>query len=342
MVILILLVAFFTSYISIYLLLKLPSKMSALDKPNHRSLHTTPISRLGGIGILIGAAVAYGLLMFESLPADNTLLVVSGLLIIATISFLDDIYSLGSLLRMIVQISAAVLVVYAGFVIDVLSSAWFTLHLSMFTAALLTLVYIVWMVNLYNFMDGIDGLAGGMAIFGFGTLAVIGFMEGQFTFAVYSLVIASSSLGFLFWNYPPARIFMGDSGSSSLGFLAATFSIWAHVNDIAPIWISLVVFSPFIVDATVTLFIRVARRERFWAAHKTHHYQLLAESGMSRKKLVNFEYVLMLVCSCIAIITHNASSKVHVFFIISIFIMYVVLIIYIRKLPAKPVELGEI
>lgn len=326
------LIAFFSSCVSVYLLLNLPARISVLDKPNHRSLHTTPVSRLGGIGILIGLIVASGFVITEFTLADEMLFVLIGLLIVVTISFLDDIYSLSSLLRFFMQLLTSLLVIYAGLVIDVLTFPSFTVQLPMIAAILVTTVYIVWMTNLYNFMDGIDGLAGGMAVFGFGTLAFIGFLEGQLGFSISALVIASSSLGFLVWNYPPARIFMGDSGSSSLGFLAAVLSLWAHTNEIIPIWISLVIFSPFIVDATVTLIIRIVKRERFWDAHKSHYYQLAAEAGLSRKRLVNFEYALMSVCSIIAIFSYDARFGLQLVFMLILAIMYFILMRYIRKL----------
>jgi len=328
------LTAFMSSCILIYFILRLPSRVSVLDKPNHRSLHTTPVSRLGGIGILFGLVVAFVIGLINFTLAREMYYAAAGLLMIASISFLDDIFSLSSMLRMLVQLLASSIVVYAGFIIDISAFPLLTL-IPMAASIFVTIVYIVWMVNLYNFMDGIDGLAGGMAVFGFGTFAIIGFVEGEVGFAISGLIVASSSLGFLVWNYPPARIFMGDSGSSSLGFLAAILSIWAHLNGTIPIWISLVIFSPFIVDATTTLINRIIKWERFWDAHKSHYYQLIAESGLDRKKLVNFEYALMLLCSVIAIISYNASFEMQILFIIMLAFLYVFLMRYATRLSVK-------
>ena len=158
----------------------------------------------------------------------------------------------------------------------------------------------MWMINLYNFMDGMDGFAGGMTVIGFGTLAVIG-VEHQL-FMTMNLLVVSATCGFLLFNFPPAKIFMGDVGSSSLGFLAAGFSLWGNYEGIFPLWIALLIFSPFIVDATVTLLHRLFRGEKVWQAHKFHYYQRLVELGWGHKRTVLWEYVLMGACSISALI----------------------------------------
>jgi len=324
--------AFLLSSICIWLILRMPENFIALDRPNSRSLHEVPTPRVGGVAILVGIIFPFCLFVFLADVQFNYSLILAALILVAGVSIIDDFYSISFFIRLIVHVSAAFLVVSFGYVIENFSTTWGVVTLPSYIATIITVLFIVWMINLYNFMDGIDGLAGGMAAFGFGTFAIIGFLEGQSGFAVTSLVIASSSLGFLLWNYPPARIFMGDSGSSSLGFLAATLSIWAHLNELISIWISFVIFSPFIVDATVTLIRRIIMCERFWDAHKTHYYQLVAESGVSRKRLVNFEYGLMLVSSVMAIFIYNATSVTQVSSILMLLIIYVILFIYAKKM----------
>ena len=110
------------------------------------------------------------------------------------------------------------------------------------------------------------------------------------------MTIAAVALGFLVFNFPPARIFMGDTGSYSLGFLAAALSLWGVGNGLFPAWCPILIFSPFIVDATVTLLTRAWRRERFWEAHKGHFYQRLAEAGWPHRTVVLWAYGLMMAC----------------------------------------------
>ena len=324
------LLAFFVAFIAIYLLLRLPEKLSVLDKPNSRSLHSKPVSRLGGIAILLGIFVS-GVFYSESiLFTFDIVLILAGLVLTGVISFVDDMFTLGSAVRLLIQLVASSLVVYAGLDINFSIAPFVELQIPVYLAVLISILYIVWMIHLYNFMDGIDGLAGGMATIGFTTFAIIGFIEGHQVFVAVNLIIASSSLGFLFWNYPPAKLFMGDSGSSTLGFLLAVISLWASGADIVPIWMSLVIFSPFIVDATVTLLIRLFKRERICEAHKSHFYQLVADSGMGRRKLLHCEYVMMLLCSVAAIVLHNTTVSVQVFAILLLILVYIYLIYYIK------------
>ena len=324
--------AFFLSFVCIWLILRLPSNWLALDQPNNRSLHQTPTPRLGGIAILVGILIPFCVYYFLGELKPDFLFVFTGLVLVAGISIADDFYSISFLIRITIHIFAAMLIVNSGYVVETIDIGWGDVALPAYIAAPVSVLFIVWMINLYNFMDGIDGLAGGMAVVGFGTFAVIGVLQEHLAFAVSSLVIASSALGFLVWNYPPARIFMGDSGSSSLGLLAAVFSLWAHINEVLPIWISLVIFAPFIIDATVTLIIRIVKREKFWDAHKSHCYQLVAESGLSRRKLVNFEYMLMLTCSLIAIFSYDASISAQAGVMLILALLFFILIRHTHKL----------
>lgn len=320
------------SFLCIALILKLPAQFIALDKPNSRSLHETPTPRLGGIAILVGIILPLFWFSLNGVINSNYSLVLLSLALVAGISIIDDFYSISFVIRIIVHLIAAFIIVDSGYLVTDIVTGWGAYTLPIIVASALSVFFIVWMINLYNFMDGVDGIAGGMAVFGFGTFALIGFIESQMDFAISSLVISLSSLGFLLWNYPPAKIFMGDSGSSSLGLLAATLALYSHAEGFIPIWVSVIIFSPFIVDATVTLIRRILRRERFWDAHKSHYYQQVAESGgISRMKLVNLEYGLMLVCSVIATTTYNAGLLVQLLSMLVLAILYFVLMRYIVK-----------
>ena len=159
-------------------------------------------------------------------------------------------------------------------------------------------------------MDGMDGFAGGMAVFGFGTLGILAYLTGDGYFATLCWAVAAAAGGFLIWNFPPARIFMGDVGASALGVMAAGLSLWADKNGLFPLWLSMLVFSPFIVDATVTLLRRAMRSERLWVAHRNHYYQRLVQLGLGHRKTVLIEYLVMAGCSLTAIVLLKAPTTV--------------------------------
>ncbi len=268
--------------------LLLASKYSPLrihDAPNARSLHETPTPRTGGIAIVTAIAAGWGGLALGSHAAEALLWITAAALLVAAISLLDDLLDLPPLPRFLVH-GVAALVLVAGGVVPGEGWLW----------SGVTLLFVVWMLNLYNFMDGMDGFAGGMTLLGFGFLGLAGWIGGSEIFALYCWTVAAAAAGFLLLNFPPARIFMGDTGSIPLGLLAAAFSAWGVREGLFPLWAPLLIFSPFIVDATVTLLRRLLRGERIWQAHRSHYYQRLVLSGWSHRRTVLAEYLLMAAC----------------------------------------------
>ncbi|NJN37081.1 MAG: hypothetical protein HC794_08530, partial [Nitrospiraceae bacterium] len=168
---------------------------------------------------------------------------------------------------------------------------------------------LIWMANLYNFMDGMDGFAGGMTFWGFGFLAYFGWQAHFPVMLIISTFVAMGALGFLMHNFPPARIFMGDAGSITLGFLAGTFMILGVRDGIFELWVPIMIFSPFILDATVTLSRRVLRRKRIWEAHREHYYQRLVLNGWSHRRTVLAEYGVMLLCGGLAVLYHHSTEN---------------------------------
>ena len=157
----------------------------------------------------------------------------------------------------------------------------------------LTLLLVTWLANLSNFMDGMDGVAGGMGAIGFGWLALLAGLQGHQALAHTAALIALANLGFLAFNFPPARIFMGDAGAVPMGFAAGGLSLWGISTDAFPFWSPVIIFSPFIVDATVTLLLRISRGEKVWQAHRSHYYQRLVLMGWGHRKTVLAEYGVM-------------------------------------------------
>jgi UDP-N-acetylmuramyl pentapeptide phosphotransferase/UDP-N-acetylglucosamine-1-phosphate transferase len=283
------------------------SRFHILDHPNERSLHAQSTPRSGGLAILV-AIVASVAMVSLSYSLRDLAAVAAGFLIVAGVSFLDDRFSIAPGYRLLVHALVAAIILSDDFYLrtfDVPGAVW-QWHYSV--AAVFSVLYTVWMINLYNFMDGMDGFAGGMAVAGFVIFAVSGWMAGHDAFFVTSLIIAAACGGFLVFNFPPARIFMGDIGSSTLGLLAAAFSLWGARDGIFPFWTAVLAFSPFIADATVTLVRRFMRREKLWHAHRTHFYQQLVQSGWGHRKTVLLEYAIMTGCGASALLGMRASA----------------------------------
>lgn len=269
------------------------------DIPNERSLHARATPRSGGLAVGGGVSASLALLaVFGGAVVDAALTgIVGAVLLVALISWVDDWYSLPWSVRLGVHVFASVLVVtQIGGLRDVGLPGW-AWEIPESLGYVAGVMFTVWMANLYNFMDGMDGFAGGMAVIGFAGLAVLGATAGADVFAMVALIVAASAAGFLLWNFPPARIFLGDVGSVPLGVMAAGMILWGTREEIFPFWIGVLVFSPFVVDATVTLIWRVVRRERVWQAHRRHFYQRLVMLGWGHRRTVLWEYAVMAVCA---------------------------------------------
>jgi len=246
-----------------------------LDVPNHRSLHVLPVPRSGGIAMLAGIFVGFAVM-------QTPLVIVLPVTVLVAFSHFDDLLGLPIPLRIGAQLAAAAGFVYAS--------------LPGLTPALLipTVLGIMWVTNLYNFMDGSDGLAGGMTVIGFSFLGIGSWMSGDEALLIDCAVVAAGGAAFLLFNFPPARLFMGDAGSVPIGFLASVLSLSGWRDGNWPLWFPAAVFSPFIVDATVTLLKRAGAGERVWEAHNKHYYQRLVRMGWGHRKTALAEYALML------------------------------------------------
>lgn len=280
-------------------------RWAILDHPNARSLHAQPRPRSGGVAICAGLAAGGAVLVagWAEAPAGWSLFSALCVLLVAAVSLVDDVRDLPALGRLLIHVLAAcALVLGGGLFIERLSFPLWDAALPAWLGIGGSILYMAWMLNLYNFMDGIDGLAGGMAVWGFGAYAVLGWIAGDRHFAWLSLCIATASLGFLIFNFAPAKIFMGDVGAGTLGLLAAIFTLWGARDDIFPAWVGVLVFSPFVVDASWTLVRRVLYGEIPWQAHRMHAYQRLVRSGWSHRRVVLWEYVLMTLCAGSAIL----------------------------------------
>jgi len=286
------LAAFFAALLVARLLLTPAGRRLALDAPNDRSLHAHPVPRTGGIAIVAGVGVA------GALAQPGLAVTLGAALALAAVSFADDLLGLPTLARLVAHLGAASAVI--AFELGYSEPVLFTIFL----------FAIAWTTNLYNFMDGSDGLAGGMALIGFGAYAIAAHLSGADPFAALCASVAAAAAGFLLFNFPPARLFMGDTGSVPLGFLAGALGVYGWSRGCWPIWFPLLVFAPFVCDATLTLLQRALRRERVWQAHRDHYYQRLVRMGFGHRGTAFIEYAVMGGCAAIALLARREPSTV--------------------------------
>jgi Fuc2NAc and GlcNAc transferase len=238
-----------------------------LDVPNERSLHRTPIPRGGGVAVVLvtlAGLTTAGLL--SKIPAEVAWALGGGGALVAAVGWLDDRRGVSARVRATVHAAAACWAAY-----------WIWGELT--PAALAGVVCIMWAINLYNFMDGIDGLAGAEAS-SIGLIAgALFLMAGRSDLAAVAFLVAAAALGFLGWNWPPARIFLGDVGSGFLGFTFGALSLIAGRSGALPLALCLLLAGVFAFDATITLLRRAARGEPWHQAHRSHAYQRLVQAG---------------------------------------------------------------
>ena len=242
-------------------------------RPNGRSLHERPVLRVGGLAIWAGFLPVA--LLSPPLSPFATRVWVAAWLAVALVSLIDDWRGVHPVARLAVHVAAASAAAVAIFG-PLLPFA--TVGLA---EVVLATLLIAWSANLFNFMDGNDGLAAVMAICGFTSYALAAGIAGAPAHLYAAL--AAATIPFLAVNLPPARAFMGDVGSVPLGFLAAVFGLAGWHAGVWPGWFPLLVFLPFVADATATLARRALRGERVWEAHRTHYYQRLHQLGAGHR-----------------------------------------------------------
>jgi UDP-N-acetylmuramyl pentapeptide phosphotransferase/UDP-N-acetylglucosamine-1-phosphate transferase len=263
-------------------LIPLLQRAAVLDRPNERSSHVAPTPRGGGIAMTGAILLAWTALIVSGAANWRLLIIIIGALLLAVVSWLDDIRGLSPAPRLIAQLAAVGLGIAAALPPGMVFHGGLPPSLDTFAAVLLW----VWFVNLFNFMDGIDGMAGSeAAAIGIGLTLFASFGVGENPIlGTLAASIAAAALGFLVWNWSPARIFMGDVGSIPLGYLLGFLLL-----SVAPKhWkIALILPLYFLADATITLLCRLARGERVWQAHREHFYQRATQRGLSHATVVH-------------------------------------------------------
>jgi UDP-N-acetylmuramyl pentapeptide phosphotransferase/UDP-N-acetylglucosamine-1-phosphate transferase len=258
-----------------------------LDVPNERSSHTNPTPRGGGIVIVIVTLISWSVYVYIQKAELVSAAYLAGAIFIAVISWIDDWRSVGSFWRFLCHSLAAALAIYSfGFWQQITVPFLPEIHLG-WLGIPLTFIWIVGLTNAYNFMDGIDGIAGSQAVIASLGWVFIGSFLGVDEYAWLAGFLLATNLGFLIHNWPPAKIFMGDVASAFLGFTFAVFPLLIEQKaaDLKGklFFVSWLFVWPFVFDSVFTFFRRLARREKVWRPHRTHLYQRLLSGGFTHR-----------------------------------------------------------
>ncbi len=288
---------FLVSFLLTYFIKNYAIKKSLVDIPNDRSSHTTPTPHGGGIAIVVTWFIGLSYLYYINDIDSSLYFALMVGVIICVVSYFDDLFELSAKLRLLVQSLVAFLGLYFLGGLGSFDVGLFSVDNQIFTN-IFAIFAIIWFVNLYNFLDGIDGYAGSEIVF----LSLAGFVLFGGT---HFLVLAVAVLGFLVWNWHKAKIFMGDVGSTLLGYNAAIFTIYYANDEPLNLWIWIILFGLFWFDATLTLWRRYKNGERLNQAHRKHAYQRLAQSGWSHNKVVKWSIVVNILLFCIVYFISN-------------------------------------
>lgn len=293
-------------------------KNDLLDVPNERSSHTILTPRGGGIVIVMQWVITLLLLACCSqLDWFYLKLYLPGLLIISAIGFIDDKYQISPIPRLICHFIAATLTVYVLGDFLHLDLIFLNIHLGVWGKALVVFL-IVYSINIFNFMDGADGVAGIESIFIFIVGSVLFLLSGGSQLATILLSLAAIVAGFLVWNWPQAKVFMGDAGSGSLGYIIMVTSLIGIKIYHIPILIWVLLYALFLFDTTITLVRRLIRGHKIYKAHRLHAYQRYCQAGYSHADLLKWVIVINIFLSSFALLAYFKPQWLYLYLLIAI------------------------
>lgn len=290
--ILVFLTVFASSTVLVWIYLRVSPTIGAIDVPNDRSSHSTPIPRGGGLAIVLASLIAYALLSYAGILNFRTIWFISAL-IIALVGFIDDLHSIPLLPRLIVQFIVAGSVVYFyGSVTGIYVPYWGQTLTFGSLAPIISIFFIVGMINAFNFMDGIDGIAATQGIVIGISWAAVGYLAESRSILIIGLIFSASCLGFIVFNWQPARVFMGDTGSTYLGFVFGSLPIIflgeSSIQGPDLLLLTILFAWLFVYDTVVTRLSQIIRGRKFWLPHREHQYQRLVIKGVGHSQVSFF------------------------------------------------------
>ena len=316
-------------------------RVGILSFPNHRSSHHDPVPNSGGLAIVItvfiGFALVYKLGNYDQIPLQKILGLGMAALALAIVGLLDDLGYIQSFkIKLVAQFLAACFLLYFDMIIHQLYLPIFGSFDLGWWAYPVTLIWVIGLINAFNFMDGLDGMAGGSAVIVAGFFGLVTFFQGFFSIAAFCLVLFATNFGFLVFNFPKAKIFMGDVGSQFLGLVFAAISILgAELNQFQSfLYIMPFLFFHFIFDVMFSFLRRIFLRKNVFQAHRSHLYQLVNQMGWSHAKVTFLYYGMGLAqgFGVLWIIHWDHLSVFAIFFLITLFhLVYMLIVIRMAK-----------
>ncbi len=313
----------FSSFILTYFIRKIAIKKSMIDMPNERSSHTVPTPRGGGIAIALTWFLSISILYYcNQIEKPLFLALFSGLLL-SIISLLDDIYTLKNKPRLLIQVLVAGLGLYftGGFnSIDI----GFIVFSNPYVLNIIAFFTIIWFINLFNFIDGIDGYASCESIF---VIATLYFFSGE----SFLLFLLMALVGFLPWNWDKAKIFMGDVGSTLLGYTIIILLFYFHKTHVVSLFEGLIITSLFWFDATYTLIRRFLNKENVGKAHRKHAFQRMVQYGFSHQKTVLYGMGINLILFFIVLSSKQLRVLDILALLVSVILLFTIIFIVNKK-----------
>ena len=325
------------------LTIKIAPKIGGVDVPkDDRRVHDRPIPRVGGIAIFIGVNASILILMNNSMRTYGMLL---GGTVIFVIALLDDLHNLQPVAKLAGQITGALIVFFTGTRIEFLNIFYAgRISFGFLLALILTVVWLVGITNAINLIDGMDGLAAGVVAIASLCIAYVAYIHGTYYQCIPLLAVAGAALGFLPWNFYPAKTFMGDCGSQYLGFMIACFSIMGLVKSatIVALIIPLLVLGLPMIDTTYAIFRRMVRGQGIMQADKEHIHHNMLRTGMGQRRSVILMYGICAIMGTAAVLL---SRELYVesigLFLISVGFIYIVITERNHMVPKAVEEMVE-
>lgn len=343
----IILVTFIASVLLVPIAKKLALYIGALDVPNERKVHKVPIPRLGGLAIF--GAFLLGYILYGEITTQMISILI-GSFIIFLVGVFDDIKPIAAKYKFLVQlVAASIVVIYGQVYFNEITFIWIDLKLSLVTSYIFSILFIVAISNAINLIDGLDGLSSGVSSIYFLTIIVICVLLGKLTGLdlVLSVIMLGATLGFLVYNFPPAKIFMGDSGSLFLGFMISIISLMSFkVATFTSLIIPIVTLSIPIFDTVLAIFRRLLKGESIGTPDKEHFHHQLLKLKFSTKISVLIIYMINVVFSVVSIfyVMGNITEAIIIYVILMIALLFVILktdILYDHKKNNKGDSINE-
>ena len=328
------------SYVGTHLIRRWALKRGVLDIPNQRSSHQDPTPRGGGMAIVVSFLIVMLLAGLFQLNNNKQYwgLIINGL-IIAGLGFLDDLYTLRRTPRIIAWILITILSITFDIELKSITIPILGIIQFGFLSPLVTFLWLIGLTNLFNFMDGIDGLAGSEALIAAGFLAGIAFYTGNGLVFTAAVIIFGAAVGFLPHNFPSAKIFMGDGGSNFLGYVFAALAVVGSQSNQSQITfvVPVILLSLFLWDGGTTLIKRLPKGKDWLEPHRDHYYQRLIKLGYSHKNVTLLYSALNLLLGVIALLVQKTNERLSLVLILISVVPFLIVMIITRGLERRQI-----